>query len=345
MNADFFLSAYICVHPRLHDRFRSFVGLVTAVFVRAVTEGALLLRGLLQEERRVTLRTRLEDRLFPVKDVAGRIFRTPVKRFAALRFLDDDLAFATRTRTRHADRLLLDVFTLRIIRAGDKLSKAPDTLHELRTINRTLLVERYRRRCGNSSLPNLADVPTLGITSATEERTKAPALQLHRLATELARLRFCSLVARDLRLRRISRAVRTGRRLGVTRGLAVETFQVWTKAPPLLDHARRVALQTDFFSRNVLLFDVFDVTLKLFQVAFKLVVELTQCLGPTDLSVFYLVELFFHARRVTLVEEIVEAAVDQEIVDGLPEGSRMKTALEFLDVLALLDSRHDRRIG
>src|SRR5262249_22039942 len=165
-----------------------------------------------------------------------------------------------------------------------ELSKAPNTLHQLRAINRTLLIERHRRRCGNSSLPNLADVATLRITRAAEEWTKAPALQLHRLATQLANFRFRSLFARKLRLRRISRAIRTCRRFGITRGFAVETFQVWTKAPPLLDHARRVALQTDFVRRNVLLFDVFDVTLKLFQVTFKLVVELAQRFGPTDLS-------------------------------------------------------------
>src|SRR5262249_13045485 len=220
-------------------------------------------------------------------------------------------------------------------RTGNKLPKPPHALHQLRAINGTLFIERHGRRRSDSSLADLADVATLRITGAAEEWTKAPALQLHRLATQLASLGFRSLFARNLRLTRITRAVRTGRRLSIARRIAVQTFQVWTKAPPLLDHARRVALQTDFFSRNALLFDVFDVTLKLFQVAFKLVVELAQRLGPTDLPFLDLVELFFHTRRVALVEEIVEAAVDQEIVDGLAECGGMKTSLHFLDVLAL----------
>src|SRR5262249_36579920 len=123
------------------------------------------------------------------------------------------------------------------------------------------------------------------------------------------------------------------------------TFQVGTKASPLLHHARRVALQTHLFSRHTLLFDVLDVTLKLFQIAFKLFVKLAQRLGPLEFSVFDLVELFFHPSGVSLVEEIVETAFDQKIVNGLAECRRMKTALNLLDVLAFLDRRHDRRVS
>src|SRR6185503_16388743 len=181
---------------------------------------------LLQKERGVTLRTRLEHGLVPVNDVAVRILRTSIERLAPLRLLHDNLALTTRSRTRDADSLLLDVFALRIVRTGNKLPKPSDTLHQLRAINRTLFIERHWRRRSDSSLPNLADVATLGITRTAQEWTKASTLQLHRLPTQLARLRFRSLFARYLRLSRIVRAIRTSRRLSIARRFAVETFQV-----------------------------------------------------------------------------------------------------------------------
>src|SRR5215213_6532158 len=47
---------------------------IPAILIRAVAEGSLLLRGLLQQEWRVALRTSFEHRLVPVDDVAVRIF-------------------------------------------------------------------------------------------------------------------------------------------------------------------------------------------------------------------------------------------------------------------------------
>src|SRR5262249_4100663 len=99
-------------------------------------------------------------------------------------------ALATRTRTRHADRLLLNVLTLRIIRTGDELAKASETLHELRAVNRTDFVKRDWRRRGHTGLSDLADVAAFGITRAAEERTKTSTLQLHRLAAQFANFRF-----------------------------------------------------------------------------------------------------------------------------------------------------------
>src|SRR6185437_4303552 len=219
------------------------------------------------------------------------------------------------------------------------------TLHELRAINRTFLVDRHRRRRGHTSLANLPDIATLRITSAAQEWTKTTTLQLHRLAAQVACLRFGCFFTRGLRLARTAVAIRRGRRFRIARRFAVETFQVRTKASPLLDHARRVALQADLLGWNVLLFNVFDVTLKLLQVSLKLVVELAQRFGPTDLPFLDFVKLFFHARGVSLIEEIVEAAVDQKIVDGLAERGRMKASLQLLDVLALLNRRHDRGVS
>src|SRR6185369_10097517 len=250
-----------------------------------------------------------------------RILRTPVEHLAASRFLDDDLALTTRTRAGNSHCLLLDVLALRIVRTRNKLAEASKALHQLRPINRTHFVERNRRGSSDARLADLPDVPTFGITSAAEKWTKASTLQLHRLTTQLTNLRLGGcFFARRLWLSRI--AVRTGRRLSIPRRFAIETFQVRAEASPLLHHARRVALQTHFFSGHVLFFNVFDVALKLFQVTFKLVVELSQRLGPTDLPFLDLVELFLHARGVALVEEIVEPTVNQQIVDGLAERSR-----------------------
>ena len=146
------------------------------VFVGAVAEGSLLLRGLFEEERRVTVRTSLEYGFVPVNDVAVRIFRAAVECFAAFRLLHHDLALAARPRTGNTDRLLLDVLALRIIRTRDKLAETPDALHQLRAIDRTLFIERHWRRCGHASLANLSDVPAFGITCASEEWTKASTL-------------------------------------------------------------------------------------------------------------------------------------------------------------------------
>src|SRR5204862_7092180 len=99
-----------------------------------------------------------------------------IKRFAAFRLLDDNLALTTGPRAGNANRLLLDVFALRIVRTRNKLSKAPEALHQLRSINRTLLIERHGRRCNDSSLPDLPDVATLRISGAAEKWSKASAL-------------------------------------------------------------------------------------------------------------------------------------------------------------------------
>src|SRR5262249_31641429 len=150
---------------------------IATVFVSAVAEGPLFLRRLFEKKRRVALRTRFEHGLVPVNDVAVWIFRTTVENFSAFRFLDDDLALATRTRTRNADSLLLDVLALRIIRTGDELAVATKTFDELRAINRTFLIQRHWRRRGDSRLADLANVATLRITRAAEEWTKTSPLQ------------------------------------------------------------------------------------------------------------------------------------------------------------------------
>src|SRR5207248_2817443 len=85
---------------------------VITTFLRTVTHSAILLRRLQERERRVTLRARPSNGLVPEDHIALRIFRAAVENFSALRFLDDDLAFASCARTGHARRLALDVAAL-----------------------------------------------------------------------------------------------------------------------------------------------------------------------------------------------------------------------------------------
>src|SRR5712691_10764546 len=137
---------------------RQNVALIVAVLFRA-RAGRAFLRRLLQQVRRAALRAGLSHGLVPVDDFAVRIFRAAVERFAALRFLNQQFAFASRPRARDAGRLALDVFALRIVRARDELAVASPALHQLRPIHRTLLVNRlwwFRDRPALGNLPNVA---------------------------------------------------------------------------------------------------------------------------------------------------------------------------------------------
>src|SRR5205085_7880768 len=81
---------------------------------------------------------------------------------------------------------------------------------------------------------------------------------------------------------------------GVPRGAAVVALQIFSKAAQLLNHARRVALQTNFFSRSFLLLDVFGVLLKLRQIVLEFVIEFVQRVGPLELAFFDFIQLVFH---------------------------------------------------
>ena len=88
---------------------------IVATFLRTVAHSAFLLRRFLKQKRRVALRAMFGNGLVPENHIALRILRAAVKDFAALRFLDDDLALASSARTGHARCLAFDVTTLRIV--------------------------------------------------------------------------------------------------------------------------------------------------------------------------------------------------------------------------------------
>src|SRR5713101_2657924 len=144
------------------------VALIVALFFRARARRAFL-RRFLQQKRRAALRAMFGHRFVPINDFALRIFRTAVERFAALRFLNQQFAFASRPRTRDAGRLALDVFTLRIVRARDELAVASPALHQLRPIHRTLLVNRLWWFRDHPALGNLPNVAAFRIAAASIE--------------------------------------------------------------------------------------------------------------------------------------------------------------------------------
>src|SRR3954464_15754834 len=77
-----------------HTRRAPLFAVITAFF-RAGAHSAFLLRRLLKREGRVAFRAGFRDGLVPEDHVALRVLRAAVEGFAALRFLDDDLALAT----------------------------------------------------------------------------------------------------------------------------------------------------------------------------------------------------------------------------------------------------------
>ena len=151
------------------------VALIVAVLFRARARRAFL-RRLLKQVRRAALRAGLSHGLVPINDFALRVLRTAVERFAALRFLNQQFAFASRPRAGDARRFALDVFALRIVRARDELAVASPALHQLRAIHRALLVNRlwWFRDC--AALGNLPNVTAFGVAAASIEWPEPAAL-------------------------------------------------------------------------------------------------------------------------------------------------------------------------
>ena len=200
---------------------------VVAVLVVAEDLASVLLRGLLDEERRAARGTLLQDRAVPQHEIAVGIIRAAEERLAALRLALDDLAALVGVlRARQARRLVLDVLALGIFRAGGELAEAPLLDDQIRSAPRALLVENLvrLRRLEPALLgrDQLARRLALGIARAGEELAEAAALDGHRLAAVLARLDFLlaalrlRLGALDLARVRALRGTRCRRRTGRT---------------------------------------------------------------------------------------------------------------------------------
>src|SRR5437762_6766392 len=116
---------------------------VVAVVVVADQLPAVLLRGLLNEERRAALGALLGDRPVPQDEVAVRIIRAAEEDLSAARLPLHDLApLVAVIRACDAGGLVLDVLTFRIAAAGRELAVPPLLHDEIGSAPRTLLVEK-----------------------------------------------------------------------------------------------------------------------------------------------------------------------------------------------------------
>src|SRR4051812_45544624 len=82
---------------------------------------AVLLRDLLDEERRAAIGALLRDRAVPQREVAVGIIGAAEEHLAAARLALDDVAAVLRAE--HAGRLLLDVLARRVAGAGGELAE------------------------------------------------------------------------------------------------------------------------------------------------------------------------------------------------------------------------------
>src|ERR1700676_2077214 len=168
-----------CFGLRSGSRVRKLLGpRVVAVVVVAENLPAVLLGGLLEEERRTALRARLVDRAVPQHEVAVRVVGAPEEDLPALGFALDDLAALVGVlRTLHARSLVLDVLALGILRAGGELAEAALLDHEICAAARARLVQDLigfggpqPALLGGDQLPRRL---ALGIAGARQELAEA----------------------------------------------------------------------------------------------------------------------------------------------------------------------------
>src|SRR6266436_7900415 len=81
-----------------------------------------------------------------------------------------------------------------------------------------------------------------------------------------------------------------------------------------------------------------------FEVFCEFAVKVVKRISPLNLALFHRVKGLFHSRRVSLVKEIVKACYEK-VVDRGAERSRIKAALKLLDIFAIDNRRHDRRVS
>src|SRR5262249_10268665 len=119
-----------------------FAARVVAIVVVADDLPAVLLRRLLDQERRAAFRTLLRDRPVPQDEVAVGLVRAAEEDLAAARFALDDLAALVRVlRAGDAGRLVLDVLALGIVGARGELAVAALLHDQVRSAARAFLVE------------------------------------------------------------------------------------------------------------------------------------------------------------------------------------------------------------
>src|SRR5215471_10833487 len=285
-------------------------GLVIAAFLGTVADRLFLLGVVFfEQERLAALRASFGHGLVPEYGVAIRILRTAVEDFSALRLLDQNLALAAGLHTRHARRLALDVFAIRVPRAGREFAERPMPDGQLRAAFGTLFFEHHRGR-GHAGFRDLARGLALGVARAGEKLAEPPALERHGSAALLAglvgvRILFGGALAVG------------GRRLGqLARVLAfgiIRAGEELAEATELYRHFRS-ALIADLVREDLLPLDVAHAVLGGLQVDSELVVKLLQRRRPCQLAVFDLVQLLLHPRRVLDVEQLGET-LDQQVVD------------------------------
>ena len=95
---------------------------------------------------------------------------------AQLVIFDHDLSATAGTRTLNTGGFLFDVFTLGVIRAGNKFTESTLAFHQLSAVYWTLLINGDGG-CGDpAALRNSANVLAFGIAGAAIERAEAAAL-------------------------------------------------------------------------------------------------------------------------------------------------------------------------
>src|SRR5262249_48151903 len=99
---------------------------------------------------------------------------------------------------------------------------------------------------------------------------------------------------------------------------------------------RRTAVLTFLIGQYFLALHVAHVFLGARKIGCELTVKLCEGLGPSHLSFFDLVQLFFHVRRVFDVEQIVKT-LDQQVAHDLTQLSRVEPTFLAFGVLPVLN--------
>ncbi len=308
--------------------------LVFALGVRTLRHRTCL-QILLDQVAAAALRTLLGNRFAPSDEVALGVAIAAVESPAALRAALHNFALRA-VRARDANGLLLNVLAFRVIAAGDKLAVASKLLHQVALALRAFLFER------NIFALLAADLfgrLAIGVTGAGEELPEAALLQNHGPAAVLAVLLLVLLA--DLGLFAVRQIERDFAGVGALR-IAGAGNEAAVLAP--LDHHGLAALFADEVGRLLHPLDVGHVPRGMLQILLEAAVEISHGHSPFEFAVFDLVQLFFHARRVLHVEQVVEA-LKQQVRNHHTQLGRAELAAFLADVLAILNGGQDGRVG